>query len=204
MLLSIAVVHLLAVMSPGANFLIVTHNSLAYSRRFGLVTARGVAVGSLIYVVIGFLGFAALIAGSTLVFNGIKLVGALYFFYVGYKTLRSLRKSNDGENHDSSMLTDFSAQRAFWTGFVTALSNPASALYFLALFTTFIPPAVPFTEKLLIACLLITISFLWYTVIAFTFSDARVRGWYRRFERPMNVLMGMVWIFLGLRLLGLV
>src|SRR5689334_13973549 len=91
MILAIALVHLAVVVSPGANFLIVTRNSLTYTRQAGLLTARGVAVGSLTYITIGLLGFATVIAGSPLIFNLIKLVGTIYFFYVGAKTLNSLR-----------------------------------------------------------------------------------------------------------------
>src|SRR5262245_41406295 len=92
MILAIALVHIAAVVRPGANFLIVTRNSLTYTRQAGLITARGVALGSLTYVTVGLLGFATVIAGSSVLFNLIELMGTVYFFYIGAKTLLALRE----------------------------------------------------------------------------------------------------------------
>src|SRR5690606_35926494 len=92
MIVAMALVHLAVVVSPGANFLVVSRNALAYSRQSALLTARGVALGTLTYVTVGMLGFATIIATSPLLFNLIKGVGAVYFFYVGGKTLYGLYK----------------------------------------------------------------------------------------------------------------
>lgn len=199
-ILAIALVHLAAVISPGANFLVVARSSLAYSRGSGVLTARGVALGSLTYIIIGMLGFATVIAGSPLIFNGIRLVGAAYFVYIGVRSLASLR-------HRPELSQRLAAQeplprrQAFLGGLVTALSNPTSALYFLALFTSFVPVSATAAEKALTAFVLVSISFTWYNVIAHTFSRDGVRRFYRRFERWLNGLIGILWLFLAVRLL---
>src|SRR5688572_18418493 len=140
MIVAMALVHLAVVVSPGANFLVVSRNALAYSRQTGLLTARGVALGTLTYVTIGMLGFATIIATSPLLFNLIKGVGAVYFFYVGAKTLYGLRKSPQSREQQGEA-KDLSRRGAFFSGLVTALSNPTAALYFLSLFTTFVQTA---------------------------------------------------------------
>lgn len=201
MILAIALVHLAAVVSPGANFLIVSRNSLAYTRQAGLFTARGVALGSLTYITIGLLGFATVIAGSPLIFNLIKLVGTIYFFYVGAKTLMALRNPVRLENRDAAAQPEMNPRAAFLSGMGTALSNPTSALYFLSLFTTFVETTAPAAEKVLTGLVLVTISFTWYTIVAATFSNARVRAFYLRFEKWLNGFIGLMWILLGIKLL---
>lgn len=200
-ILAIALVHLAAVVSPGANFLVVSRNSLTYSRRSGLVTARGVALGSLIYVTIGVLGFATIISQSPLIFNLIKVVGATYFLYTGIKALNGLRHRPARSDADDENAT-IPEKQAFLGGLLTAISNPTSALYFLALFTTFLHVSTPVEEKLFTALVLITISFTWYNVVAVTFSDHRVRRIYRRFEWWLNGLIGILWLVLAGKLLA--
>jgi threonine/homoserine/homoserine lactone efflux protein len=46
-------VHWAAVITPGANFLVVSNHALAYSRRAGLMTVRGVVTGSTCYIFSG-------------------------------------------------------------------------------------------------------------------------------------------------------
>lgn len=198
--LAIALVHLVAVISPGANFLVVSRNALSYSRQSGLFTARGVALGSLVYITIGLLGFATLISHSPLVFNLIKLVGVIYFVRAGIKALASLRNIQS-ITQGTSAEVNLSPRAAFTNGLVTALSNPTSALYFLALFTTFVRASAPVGEKVFTAFILVSISFTWYTFIALTFSQERVRKIYRRFERWLNGLIGLLWLGLAVKLL---
>jgi threonine efflux protein len=200
MILTIAMVHLAVVLSPGANFLIVSRNALTYSRQSGLLTARGVALGSLIYVTVGMLGFATIIASSPLIFNLIKLVGTVYFFYIGAKTFYALRKPPQARDENTEGV-DLTRRGAFLSGLATALSNPTAALYFLSLFTTFVQTSASVGEKILTGLIIVGISFTWYSIVAATFSRPRVRAIYARFERPLNALIGIMWIALGIKLL---
>jgi RhtB (resistance to homoserine/threonine) family protein len=203
--LALASIHLAVVMTPGANFLVVTHNSLTYSRRTGLLTVRGVATGSLLLVTAGFIGFAAVISQSPLIYNVIRIVGALYFVYTGYNLIiRKPRLQAEIEKAAASgeARHDLTARQAFRSGLMTAMSNPAAMLYFLSLFTTVIPTTAQLYEKALMALLIISITFSWYTLVAMTFSIERVRAMYARAERWINIPVGLLWFGLALKLLA--
>ena len=47
-LVTVAVITLLAVISPGADFAMITRNSLVYGRCAGLIASAGIAVGVVI------------------------------------------------------------------------------------------------------------------------------------------------------------
>ena len=87
LLLPIAAVHLSAVITPGPNFLIVSRNSLTNTRRAGLLTANGVALGALLWIITGMLGFIAIVSQSALAFNVIKVAGTIYLIGIGLHTL---------------------------------------------------------------------------------------------------------------------
>ena len=86
--LSISLLIMLAAVSPGPDFAVVTKNSLLYSRKAGLFTALGVSVSLLIHAVYCILGLAIIISQSLLAFSVIKYLGAAYLIYIGFKAPR--------------------------------------------------------------------------------------------------------------------
>jgi threonine/homoserine/homoserine lactone efflux protein len=200
-LLALISIHLVAIITPGANFLVVTQTALTYSRRTGLLTVVGVATASLIYVTAGIIGFAALISQSALAYNLIRVVGAAYFVYMAYGLLTRKPRFKDAVYVDFDAV-DLNQTQAYRRGLATGFANPASALYFLSIFTTFIPPASPMIDKALIGLMLVGISLVWYALVALTFNNRYVRWVYRRGELWMNRIFGVVWLGLALKLLA--
>lgn len=198
LLLTLASIHLAVVMSPGANFMAVTQNALAYSRRTGLLTVGGVATGSGLYIAAGVIGFAAIISQSPFLFNLIRLIGAIYFLHLSYKLVT--RKPRLTGDTTTAAAADLSRGQAYRTGLLSSIANPSAALYFLSLFTSFIPVASPLAEKVFAGVLLLSITMLWYALIALTFSSARVRAIYRRAEVWMNRVFGLIWLLLAVKL----
>jgi|GEM_PF-1210696 len=202
LLLAVAFIHLGIVIIPGPNFLVIVKNSLMYSRRAGIVTARGVAIGTVVYVMAGFLGFTALLSQSVVLFNVFKWIGVVYFIYVGAQLIRHARNTQTDVNFQSADTPSFTDQQALRSGLLTMLSNVKSAFYFMFLFTTFLPTNVNIELKVIIIMLIPAISLTWYSVLALTFSNHRVRHIYQRIERWMNMIFGAVWIVLGLKLMS--
>ena len=64
--LTVALIHLLAVASPGPDFAVVLKESVAHGRRAGLFTAWGVGTGILLHVAYSLLGIGLLVSQSVL------------------------------------------------------------------------------------------------------------------------------------------
>ncbi len=79
--------HLLAVISPGPDFVMALKNSLTYSRKTGIYTALGFGIGIGVHIVYSFAGLAVIISQSEVVFLIIKYLGAAYLFYIGIRAL---------------------------------------------------------------------------------------------------------------------
>src|SRR5688572_10012358 len=116
-ILTVALVHLLAVISPGPDFIMITRNSLMYSRKTGIYTAIGLGLGILVHVVYSLVGIGLLISKSILLFNTIKLLGAAYLIYIGYKSLTSKSSNLNILNQDHKK--DISIFDAIKIGFFT-------------------------------------------------------------------------------------
>lgn len=66
---TIAVVAILGAMSPGPNIVVVTKNSLTYSRKTGIYTAFGVSLGVFVHIAYCLISLSFFIAQSALFFN---------------------------------------------------------------------------------------------------------------------------------------
>ena len=126
--LLVALVHLLAVMSPGPDFAVVIRNSVGAGRQAGLTTALGVGCGILVHVAYSLLGIGLIVSQSTWLFNLLKLAAAGYLFYLGVKALRSRPQPL---NSDVPAASTLSSRKAFANGFITNGLNPKATLFFL-------------------------------------------------------------------------
>lgn len=208
--LSLALIHITAVVTPGANFLAVTQTALTRSRRAGLWVARGIITGSLLHVTAGLIGFAALISQVPALFSAIRFLGALYFAYAGFNMLRAaIRRFRQPQPMVAQaqaavpvMVEDLTPGQAYQRGLLTHLSNPASILYYVSVFTSFVPVKALPGEKLLVAAGLVTTTLVWYSLVALIFSHERIRAFYLRLMPAMNAVFGLLWLALAAKLLA--
>ncbi len=82
-LLMVGGVSLIAAISPGPDFVIVTRNSLAYSRTAGQWTALGICLGLLVHLTYTLIGLAVLIVQSPMIYQLLTYSGAIYLGYLG-------------------------------------------------------------------------------------------------------------------------
>lgn len=84
-LISLAILGLLIVISPGADFVLVLKNSLNHGRSAGIWTAIGISLAITIHITYSLLGISYLISQNEMLFNAIRYAGAAYLIYLGIK-----------------------------------------------------------------------------------------------------------------------
>jgi len=124
--------------TPGPGVLYIVTRSLVQGRRFGLVSVAGVALGNLGNAFAASVGLAALFAVSSLAFSVVKYAGALYLVYLGVQMLRSSSATNS-----AAVPTVAPLGRVFRDGFVVALLNPKTTVFFAAFLPQFLSPDAP-------------------------------------------------------------
>ncbi len=196
-ILTVALAHLLAVISPGPDFIMITRNSLMYSRKTGIYSAIGLSLGILVHITYSLVGIGLLIAKSIILFNTIKLLGAGYLIYLGYKSLtsKSSKLSLGQENHKK----EISKWSAIRMGFLTNVTNPKATLFFLSLFTLVITPTTPIFIKLFMAAEMSTVQFLWFTLVAYLASHRLIKNKIGNIQGFAEKFIGVVLIALGIK-----
>jgi RhtB (resistance to homoserine/threonine) family protein len=191
-------VGLIAVISPGPDFVLTMRNSLVYSRRAGIYTAVGIVVGHIVHVTYCLIGVGAIIARSILLFNVLKWMGAAYLIYVGIKCLQA--RKHRSEISDLQQDEDISPWRAFRIGFLGDLLNPKTTLFFLALFTQLIHPGTSLLVQAAYGATVVGIAFVWYPLVAILISQRIIRKAFESISHWLERATGVVLIALGLRL----
>jgi RhtB (resistance to homoserine/threonine) family protein len=196
---TVALIHLLAVASPGPDFAIVVRESVGFGRRAGMFTALGVGVGIFVHVAYSLLGIGLIVSQSIVLFNALKWLAAAYLLYIGIRALRA--KPADPASAELSLAKGTRSPRAaFVTGFVTNGLNPKATLFFLSLFTVVIDPHTPLMVQAGYGVYLALATALWFCLVALLFSQQRVRAGFARLGHWFDRLMGGVLVALGIKL----
>jgi len=82
-LLPFALAVVALVLAPGPNQAMIVARSLGGGRRAGITASLGVNAGTFTHTLAAAAGLSAIVATSALTFTVIKVIGALYLFYLG-------------------------------------------------------------------------------------------------------------------------
>ncbi len=195
--LTVALVHLLAVASPGPDFAIVLRESVSNGRHAGIWTALGVGSGILLHVGYCLLGIGLIVSQSIVLFNLLKWLAAAYLIYIGIRALQA--RPADPAGAELAPLAARSPRAAFARGFVTNGLNPKATLFFLSLFTLVISPQTPLLVQAGYGLYLALATAVWFCAVALLFSQERVRRGFVRLGPWFDRLMGAVLVGLGIK-----
>ncbi|MGY5450318.1 LysE family translocator [Agarivorans sp. MS3-6] len=197
--LTVILVHLLAVASPGPDLAVVLKNSVSVGRRAAIFTSLGVGSGIMVHVIYCLLGIGLIISQSIWLFNLIKWLGAAYLVWIGIQGLRA--KPQNADNITVSRNLVLSDKGAFLSGFMTNGLNPKATLFFLSLFTVVISPSTPTLVQLGYGIYMVAATALWFMMVSWLFSTQRVRAKFLQIGHWFDRTMGLVLVSLGIRLL---
>src|SRR3954451_12224370 len=78
--------------TPGPGIFYVAARTLAGGRTEGVVSSFGTGLGGLVHVFAGSLGVSAVVLASAELFTALKLIGAVYLVWLGFRTFQSARR----------------------------------------------------------------------------------------------------------------
>jgi RhtB (resistance to homoserine/threonine) family protein len=197
-LLTLAMVMLLACISPGPDFVAVSSHALG-SRRTGVWVAFGVAAGCMVWALLAVFGLGLLLTQLAWLYRLVRLGGAAYLIVMGARMLLGARKAAGPMTLQRSTPVK-SAKAALRQGFLVNMANPKAAVFFGSLFVTIMPAQAPLWVHGATVAIVGGVAALWFTVLALMFSTDRVRLVYGRIRRPVDAVMGAALAALGARL----
>lgn len=194
--LTIAILHWVALVTPGVNFVLILQLAAGSPRSVSLSAAAGITTVTFLWALLAILGMGAAFSAHPALRQALQIAGGAYLCYVAWKLWRS----------PAAVATEVKAvttsrAAAFRMGFITNVFNPKTALFFGSVFATALPPS-PGPAVLAGAVLLCWFNaVVWHVFLALAFSHGRVQSAYQRWRAACNRgAAGLVGAF-GLRLL---
>lgn len=132
--LAYLVVLAVATVMPGPTNMLIVANGMRHGVRAGLLNVAGTLVGLTVMIAVAGIGLTSLIELAGHWFTWLKLVGAAYLCWIGWKMIRM---SGERQAHAAP-----APRRGFFLqGLLVSLGNPKQLLFFGALLPQFVDPA---------------------------------------------------------------
>ena len=202
-LLGLALVHLLAVASPGPSTVLVIQTAAVEGRRGGLLAAFAMMLGSLLWAAAALYGLQALFAQFQWLYVAFRIGGAVFLIYIAWMLWKHASDPLP-ETENLPMRPGSEGHGSGWQGFVRALllqlSNPKIMVFFGSIFLSVLPQQMPAWMDATVLAIVAFNEFTWFALLALLFSGGPARAFYRRAKFWLDRLMGGALALLGLRL----
>jgi homoserine/homoserine lactone efflux protein len=182
---------------PGPGVTVVVANSLARGTKAGLLTILGTEIAMILMVVIVALGLEAVMGVVSQAFTVIKLAGAAYLAWIGWKMFTS-----SGQIDLSQRAERLPLRRYVMQGAVVNFSNPKTILFLGAFLPQFVDMTRPAFAQImvlgLIVILVATVTDSIYAVLAGRMGTVLTAARVRAMNRVSGVILmcGAVWLAL--------
>lgn len=194
-------VHILACMSPGSDFVLVSQQSLSRGRAAGLLTALGIALGFGVHIIYSVLGLVTVVAQSATFLTMIKIVGGLYLIYIGYKGLTAKAAGEVADIRTEKMVVE-PAWKIIWRGMLCNVLNPKAVVYMLSLFTVVLSPTTPLWQMAAYGGWMTLMLLVWFGLVALMLSVPAVNHRFQCFGHWIDRVCGGALALLGIKVMS--
>jgi threonine/homoserine/homoserine lactone efflux protein len=190
-----AAMSLLLIVIPGPSVLFVIGRALAHGRRTALMSVAGNTIGCYALVAMVALGVGTVVERSVVLFLTLKLAGAAYLVFLGFKAWQ-----HRGALHAQTVAApERGALRTLWEGFVVGATNPKTIVFFAAVLPQFVDrsaghvPGQMLLLGLISACIALVSDSVW------GLAASAARSWFAGNPRRLSMVGGAG----GLAMIGL-
>ena len=196
-IMTLSVVAIMMAISPGADFVLVTKNSLGISRRAGLHTTIGITIGTWLHISYCIAGLAVVVNTSPALFSSIKYLGALYLIYVGISSIATEVTVADKQQAEFPLTKPM---KAILGGFLSNALNPKTTLFFLGIFSQLVTIDTPVIIQLVYGGIISLAHLLWFTLLSYLLTHKKLLPKVQKYQIILNRLLGITLVALGLKL----
>jgi threonine/homoserine/homoserine lactone efflux protein len=189
-------VYLAGVVIPGPNFVAVVHKAVAATRSEALALVAGIVLVNLFWSTCAIAGLGVVFAALPWAALVVKVLGAAYLIWFGFRLLINAGKNTLGPPNDA---VAGSCKQSFIQGVITNIGNPKSMAFYAAVFSAAAPAHVsPGTFSSMLA-VVVLVSMTWYGTVAIALSQPGIACAYQGRKKAIDRLCGGLILSLGIR-----
>jgi len=198
-LISLILIHFLAICSPGPDIFVTINNSLSHGRKSGVLTAFGVGLGNLFHITYCILFLDYLFNNLPNILDIIKYLGGAYIFYIGCKSIKSAFRKQKIEFTKEKGVQNGSSD--FLSGMLTSTLNPKAMLFFISFYGFLVPTAYTLLQKCLLGLWMIGVIIIFLSSLASLSTTKYIQMMSSSKINLINFMFGIFLIFAGINIL---
>ncbi len=195
----LALVHMMAAVSPGQSFLFITRTAMTSGRIPALAATVGMAGGACVWAVAAMLGMAVILQQATWAYTILRIAGGLYLVYLAIMIWRHAPAAIE---IGTVKKQDMQLLGSLRNGFLIQLANPKVVVFFGSIFFALLPPDAPLWVSCAAVLIVLFNVTAWFTLVALLFSSPGPRGAYVRLKPSIDRVMAGVLGMIGMKLIA--
>lgn len=195
----LALVHMMAAVSPGQSFLFITRTAMTSGRIPALAATVGMAGGACVWAVAAMLGMAVILQQATWAYTILRIAGGLYLVYLAIMIWRHAPAAIE---IGTVKKQDMQLLGSLRNGFLIQLANPKVVVFFGSIFFALLPPDAPLWVSCAAVLIVLFNETAWFTLVALLFSSPGPRGAYVRLKPSIDRVMAGVLGMIGMKLIA--
>lgn len=196
---TVAAMYTPLVLGPGPCALLVSRASMVEGRHTGMQAALGITTGAFLWSALAAAGVGVMLGQWPGVIAALQCAGGAYLGWMGFVLVRSVQRPAQevsGDGHETAP-----AQRAYWRGVATCMTNPQALVFFCSLFGALFTAEVSPLLRLASVLTVVGIALVGYLGQAALFAFPPLQRRYQASQRYLDGVCGVVFLLLGGRLL---
>ena len=194
---AVALLHLMAAISPGPAVLMAARTGVAEGLRTSAFLAVGIGVGGVVWAAAALFGLALVFQAAPSLLWALKIIGGAYLIHMAWGMWRGADTPHDMTRESK---TPRSPASAFRLGLWTQLANPKPAILFSAIFIGTVPPGTPLWVYAALLAVVFLNETIWNTLVARIFSFDRTRAGYISLKSLIDRTFGGLLALLGVKI----
>jgi len=195
---AIFIAHLLAVMSPGQDFALISRQAFIFGRNVAAFSSLGIAFGILFHISYCILGINIFLSSHDYLYKIFKYLCSIYLFYLGiisyFNKNTSIQTLNEHDNNKK-----YGYFTAFKVGFITNILNVKASLFFISLYALIdieTPKIIQFFYGLWMAI----ITGVWFTLVTLFLTNKGFSKYSKKYSRLINKTMAIILIYIAIKI----
>ena len=195
--ITVILLHLFAVMSPGPDYVLITRQSIRYGRRVALWSSGGIGVGILFHSFLAVTGILFFIASNESYLLFLKLICSVYLLYLGMTSIINTSDFNKNRVDDSK----WSNANGFAAGMLTNITNVKALLFFITLFGVVLNGQTQ-GNLMFYGLYMAFATFIWFSLLSYIFTSEVFKAQFVTFFKFFEKFLGLILVIIAVQLLG--
>ena len=194
--LTVVLLHLFAVMSPGPDFFLISRQSIRHGRGVALWSAGGIGIGILFHSLLAVTGILVLISSNALFILILKLICSAYLLYLGITSFFNASDFNQTNISDNK----WNKAGGFIAGLLTNITNIKAFLFFVTLFSVVLDNQNK-QSLILYGAYMSIATFLWFPCVSYIFTSDIFKNKFLNFFKIFEKFLGISLVIIATQIL---